>query len=213
MEQYIQQLIEDLNQVANNPPPKPYIEHPPHLENHPFIAELALVPFKTIEKLTGIKQEVFPDMVDLQGGQWHRVTKAIFHVFELLHLELIDAPADLPPEWLYEVLTTNWQAKVQYLPSSGMELELCTGDPMTCPYGEYCDCGEEFDIYELPEKFASIITPVAKTIDAGLVCYLNPETLEIENIPKMLIDDPKEFKMITGYSLEDEELKHESWNE
>ena len=70
MEKYIKQLIEDLNRVAENPPPKPFIESPPHLEDYPDIAELALAPFQTIEELTGIKQETFPDMVDLQGDQW-----------------------------------------------------------------------------------------------------------------------------------------------
>lgn len=213
MEKYVNQLIEDLNRVADNPPPEPYIEPPPHLADCPFIAELALVPLKTLEELTGIKQEAFPDMIDLQGDQWQRVNEAIFNVFESLKIELIDAPPDIPTEWLYEVLTTNWQAEVQYLPSSGMDFELCTGDPMTCPYGEYCDCGEEFDMYELPEKFAQCINPIAQSIDAGFICHLNPETLETEEIPKILIDDPHEFKMVTGYGLEDEELKHESWNE
>lgn len=213
MEKYIEQLIEDLNRVANNPPPKPYIEAPPHLADYPDIAELALVPFKTIEELTGIKQEVFPDMVDLQGDQWKRINEAIFRVFESLKIELIDFPDEIPPEILYEVLTTNWQAEVQHLPSSGMDFELCTGDPQTCPYGEYCDCGEEFDMYELPEKFAPIINPIAQSIDAGLICFLNPETLETEEIPKTLIDDPHEFELLTGYNPDDEELKHESWDE
>lgn len=213
MERYIQQLIEDLNKVASNPPPPPYIDPPPHLADEPSIAELALAPFQTIEELTGIKQEAFPEMDDLQGDQWQRVTEAIFKVFESLKIDLIDAPPDIPSDWLYEVLTTNWQAEVQYLPSSGMDFELCTNDPMTCPYGDYCDCGEEFDIYELPEKYAPIINPIAQSIDAGFSCFLNPETLEIEDIPQIMIDNPHEFEMLTGHSPDDEKLKHESWNE
>ena len=55
---------------------------------------------------------------------------------------------NIPPEILYEVLATNRKTWVQYLPSSGMDLELCTGDPMDCPYGEYCSCGDEWE-----EKF------------------------------------------------------------
>lgn len=213
MKRYIEQLIEDLEQVAKNPPHPAYIEAPPHLDDRPHVAELALVPFKTIEELTGIKQEVFPEIDDLQGDQWERVNEAIFKVFESLHIDLVDAPPGIPPEWLYEVLTTNWQNEVQYLPSSGMDLELCTGDPQTCPYGEYCDCGEEFDEYELPEKFAACIKPIAQSIEAGFICYLNPETLEIEDIPKSLMDNPDEYKMTTGLGLEDEEMEHEKWDE
>lgn len=143
MQRYIQQLIEDLDEVANNPPHSPYIEPPPHLEGDPETAELALVPFRTIEEWTGIKQEVFPDLTQLRGDQWGKVNETILRVYASLHLELIDAPPDIPPEALYEVLTTCWDEPVQYLLSSGMDLELCTGDPMTCPYGEYCDCGED----------------------------------------------------------------------
>jgi hypothetical protein len=213
MEKYIQQIIEDLETVAKNPPKLSYIEPPPHMENDDVISELALVPFKTTEEFTGIKQESFPEIIHLQGDQWQRVNNAIFKVFESLHIELVDTPSGIPPEWLYEVLTTNWQAEVQYLPSSGMNLELCTGNPMTCPYGDYCDCGEEFDEYELPEKFALVINPIEQSIDPGFICYLNPENLEMEDVPKSLMDDPHEFKMNTGFDSDDEDLKYESWDE
>ena len=145
MQRYIEQLIEDLEQVAKIPPPPVYIEAPPHLEESPEIAELALVPFKPISEWTGIAPEVFPDMTDLSDDECKRVNETIFKVFDSLGLTLTDAPPDMPSEWLYEVLTTNWDHPVQYLPLSGMDLELCTGNPMTCPYGEYCDCGDEPD--------------------------------------------------------------------
>lgn len=205
MEQYIRQLIEDLLAVAKNPPKPAWIEPPPHIEEDPVMAELALVPFQTIEELTGIKQEAFPEMDDLQGDQWKRVNEAILKVFDSLFIELVDAPPDIPPEWLYEVLTTNWQVEVQYLPSSGMDLELCTGNPMTCPYGDYCDCGEDWDPYELPEKFDyEVIGRITQAIESDIICYLNPETLDIEYIPK------HSDKQVTGHA---ESLNHEHWKE
>jgi hypothetical protein len=205
MENYIRQLIEDLLTVAQNPPKPTWIQPPPHLEEDPVIAELALVPFQTIEELTGIKQEVFPDMDDLQGDQWERVNDAILKVFDSLFLELVDVPPDIPPEWLYEVLTTNWQEEVQYLPSSGMDLEFCTGNPMTCPYGDYCDCDEDWDPYELPEKYNhEIIGRITQAIEGDIICYLNPETLEIEYIPK------NSEKQGSGHA---EPLNHKHWKE
>ena len=151
MDRYITQLVEDLENAAVNPPTLAYIEPPPHLEKLPDIAELALVPFKTIEEWTGIDAKNFPLMPDLTLKQMEMVNEAIFKVFESLQIELIDIPDEIPAEWLYDVLTTNWDEPVQYLPSSGFDMELCTGDPMTCPYGEYCDCGEEFDLSEEEE--------------------------------------------------------------
>lgn len=214
MEKYIAQLIEDLNRVADNPPPEPFIESPPHLVDYPHIAELALAPFQTIEELTGIKQEAFPDMTDLQGDQWKRVNEAIFMVFESLKIELIDAPPEMPPEILYEVLTTNWQAEVQYLPLSGMDLELCTGDSMTCPYGEYCHCGEDWEEEEmLPEKFGKVVPSIAQAIDAGQICFLNMDTLETEDIIPMLLENPAEFEAVTGEDPRKASLKHINWEE
>ena len=145
MQRYIQQLIEDLDEVANNPPQKSYIEAPPHLAESPEIAELALVPFKPISEWIGIDSIHFPEMTQLTAGQCKKTNEAIFKVFKALRIDLIDLPNDIPPEILYDALTTNWDQYVQYLPLSGHDLELCSGDPDTCPYDVYCDCGEPPD--------------------------------------------------------------------
>lgn len=145
MERYIQQLIEDLEHVADNPPVIPYIEPPPHLEDIPDIAELALVPFKRISEWTELDPDIFPDFDRLTVPQCTKVTEAIFKVFNTYRIEVIDIPKDIPPEYLYEVLSTSFDHYVQYLPSSGFDLELCTGDPHTCPYMSGCDCGEPFE--------------------------------------------------------------------
>jgi len=213
MQKYIDQLVEDLCDTAQNPPAPSFIEVPPHLEEMPDTAELAITPFKTIEDLTGISQEVFPEMIQLDADQCRQVNEAIFKVFNALHIELVDTPTDIPPEILYDVLTDNWDHPVQFLPSSGMDLELCSGDPMTCPYGDYCDCGEEFDEYEIPHRFYSVLPKIAESIDAGLICFLNPDTLEIEEIPKSQMDDPQEFGLKSGNKMKDLELMHERWDE
>jgi hypothetical protein len=165
MQRYIEQLIEDLEAVAKNPPAAPFLEPPLHLKEDPETSELALVPYKSIEEWTGIKQEVFPEINDLQGDQWGRVNEAIFKVFASLKLELLDAPSEMPPEWLYEVLSTNWDHPVQYLPSSGMDLEFCTGDPMDCPYGEYCTCGDNLIEDDIPEEINGFFNDDGTKID------------------------------------------------
>ena len=153
MQRYVEQLIEDLEEVAGNLPAKPYIEPPPHLEEDPDIAELALVPYKTISAWTGIVPEIFHDMTQLTGDQCEKVNEAIFKVFKTFRIDVIDIPKHIPRELLYAVLSTSLDHYVQYLPSSGFDLELCSGDPMTCPYFDYCDCDEpeDFSMDEPPE--------------------------------------------------------------
>lgn len=185
MQNYINQLVEDLEEAAKNPPAPSYFETPPHLEGMEDVSELAQTPYKTIEELTGIKQEEFPEIIALSGDQWGQVNKAIFKVFDSLKLLLVDKPEDIPPEILYEVLTTNWKTYVQYLPSSGMDLELCTGDPWDCPYGEYCTCGEVWEEdYEIPDEYESAVAPITQYMFLGKECHLNCETMEvIEEFP------------------------------
>ena len=143
MQRYVEQLIEDLEQAAKHPPVKPFIEPPPHIADDEVVSELALIPYKTIEEWTGIKQIAFPSIFKLSDNQIKLLNAAIFKVLESLHIELIDKPKFLPEEVLYDILTDYWDDFVQYLPSSGFDWELCTGDPDTCPYGHFCDCMDE----------------------------------------------------------------------
>jgi len=143
MQRYVEQLIEDLGKAAAHPPAMPFIEPPPHIAGDPVVSELALIPFRTIEEWSGIKQEAFPGIFSLTDEQIELLNKAIFKLLDSLNIDLIDIPPDFPPEALYDVVTDNWDDPVQYLPSSGMDWELCTGDPDTCSFGFFCDCGEE----------------------------------------------------------------------
>ncbi len=213
MERYIAQLIQDLEDATQNPPTKPWIEPPPHLAEHTDIAELALVPFKSIEAWTGIGMEVFPEMWQLSADQCSQVNRAIFKLFDALNLNLVDLPGNMPPEMLYEVLTTNWDEPVQYLPESGMDLELCTSDPYDCPYGDYCESCLTDDEMQLSEKLCELVPKIADNIDAGLVCYLNPETFETEEIPQSMLDGFPRFMDDPDPDNELENFAHEQWDQ
>lgn len=145
MQRYVEQLIDDLEEAAANPPAKPFIEPPLHMEEDEEISELALVPFKPIATWTGISPEVFPHSFRLTDPQVALLLEAMFKLLESIKVELVDIPEEIPPEMLYDILTEYWDDKVQYLPSSGMDWEICTGNQQTCPYGEFCDCGDHFD--------------------------------------------------------------------
>jgi hypothetical protein len=214
MDRYIQHLIEDLKTAAQNPPKPSYFENLPVFEDDLSMAELAMVPFKTIEELTGIKKEAFPNFDELHGRNWKALLDAIFEVFNSLKFKLIDVPKGMPKEWLYEAITSNWDCKVQYLPHSGMDIELCTGDPISCPYGIYCSCGiewpddeEYFELKrEIPEKYEAFVAKMAKAIDAGLVGYLNANTLVLKTFQREIYDDPEKFGPLVGSDDEECEI-------
>lgn len=62
----------------------------------------------------------------------------------------------------------------------------------------------------IPEKYQKLVHDVADKIDAGLICFINPETLEIEQIPQGMAD-PKEYELNTGEAWNDS-FNYESWN-
>lgn len=70
---------------------------------------------------------------------------------------------------------------------------------------------EEPESEEIPEKYKKVVSEIADGLSAGLICFLNPDTLEIEEISKDLAYDPEEFEMITGETFESAGLKHDNW--
>lgn len=65
---------------------------------------------------------------------------------------------------------------------------------------------------EVPENYRELVKSIAQNIDCGLVCFINPDTLEVEEIPKSMLEDPFEHKMQTGIDNNDHTFLHEEWD-
>jgi len=70
---------------------------------------------------------------------------------------------------------------------------------------------------EIPEKFRKLVHDVAENIDCGLVCFINPETLEVEEIPKEMVDGLSNFSINPELDDDDDDdddeqkFLHEDW--
>lgn len=145
IEQYVNQLIEDLNNATEKIISKPDIPDNIDIRSVKDMAELIENPFLTIEELTGISQNAFPDHIDMDGIQTRKVLKAMLELMDAFKIK-IHYPAELPFEMKFEAFREGWDTTyVKHLPYSGDDVDFCTDDPQTCPYGEYCDCGKEID--------------------------------------------------------------------
>lgn len=69
---------------------------------------------------------------------------------------------------------------------------------------------EEEEI-QVPDKYLKAVSDIADGIDAGFVCFLNMDTLEVEDVPKDLLFDPEEFELMTGESFETMDFKYPTW--
>ena len=70
----------------------------------------------------------------------------------------------------------------------------------------------------IPEKYRELVHSVAENIDCGLICFINPETLEVEEIPKGMVDGFSDFSINPEFGEEDEDededeqkFLHEDW--
>ena len=73
---------------------------------------------------------------------------------------------------------------------------------------------EIYDVYadeKIPEKFQKPIASIADSINAGFICFFNLDTLEVEELPDLQVDDPEEFEDLTGVSYEEWNTKPENW--
>jgi len=64
---------------------------------------------------------------------------------------------------------------------------------------------------QLPEKYNAVVKDVAGSIDAGFVCFLNTDTLEIDEFPRELLSNSYLYTMNTGVSLDELNLKYTQW--
>jgi hypothetical protein len=67
------------------------------------------------------------------------------------------------------------------------------------------------DVVEIPEKYRELVRKTAEAIDCGMVCFINPETLEMEDVPKSLLEE--RFFTEEDEEEEDDELdlQHQNW--
>lgn len=70
----------------------------------------------------------------------------------------------------------------------------------------------EKEEYEIPEKYKDVVPKIADSLSAGLTCFLNTDTLEIEDVPDNMLMDPEEYELMTEDSTDEFELKYLSWD-
>ncbi len=64
---------------------------------------------------------------------------------------------------------------------------------------------EPDDEVVIPEKYRKLVHDVAESIDCGMVCFVNPDTLEMEDVSKSLLDE--------GFGLEEDDDEENGEND
>ena len=64
---------------------------------------------------------------------------------------------------------------------------------------------------KLPEKYNRVVKEIADNINAGLVCFLNPDTLDTDELPQEFVTEPFNYEMETGMTMDDFNPKYTEW--
>lgn len=138
MHPYLPHLLADIEALIKEPPPGPFIEAPPHLEEMPETVERELSPFTTLEEIMGISREEIPPFFELTHEEWPLLAYAFKKLLQALNITIADLPEKYPDDAYIDLIHCHWDEKIRYLPLAGYDMECCTGDDETCPYGDNC---------------------------------------------------------------------------
>jgi len=154
MDRYVELLLDDMQDAAHGLIGQKKFPDNVEIRSSQSIKELVENPFVTLQELTNIQYNQLPDHTDMDGLQTRKVLRAMLQMLDAFNLKVY-YPEAVPHEIKYEALRDNWDnLKIKYLHFSGDDIDLCTGDPTTCPFGEYCHCVEDLpdDKDTLPKK-------------------------------------------------------------
>ncbi|MCK4661769.1 MAG: hypothetical protein KAT68_02800 [Bacteroidales bacterium] len=128
IQNYINQLITDLQEAAKRIPPKPYYEHGPELDGIEYVLEWENNPYQKMSKLFGIEKFNFPSSEKLNDKQLEILTDEIEKLW-LAYNFYPDFPDNLPAKYKYKVMVDFWDEEVQYISEGQSHIEFCHYEP------------------------------------------------------------------------------------
>lgn len=146
MERYINQLIEDIDEIARNATAKINANNLFNSTNgdnefDPSIVERYIYSEgEQIEKIVGLPQQMLPPPERLTDVQKERLVEQLLGLMELFNFHL-DYPASLPKYHLYGFVWNLWKEKHVYMETGNYHIEMCVYDKEYCQFSDICsDC-------------------------------------------------------------------------
>ncbi|MCD7974096.1 MAG: hypothetical protein LUG18_15775 [Candidatus Azobacteroides sp.] len=71
---------------------------------------------------------------------------------------------------------------------------------------------QEMEKQEIPEEYRDIVSQIINAMDNGFFTYLNPDTLEMEQVSHKGLFDPEEFEEQHDDKMDDYDLVYTTWD-
>jgi hypothetical protein len=155
MENYINQLLEEMEIAKNNLPPKVnyallYPNHPALIYGLDYVVEWEMAPDWKMEDLFGIKKEQLPVAEKLTEFEIEKLNKGILDLWFAFNTIVEDLDERIPQRDLYIAFRNSWEEKtIQYMPDNIYSLDFCEYSPEHCIWNsEFCPC-KNLDVDDL----------------------------------------------------------------
>ena len=142
MQQYVEQLLEDLKNAERAEQPLAIEEEDENLERHFAEVERWLEggePEHTFSYHCGLKTEIFPPAGRLSQQQMLALIEGLGHLFFSWNIT-VEIPEELGVEKTYGLMVSVMDREVEVVTSGFIGIEFCTYDIPSCPFGEHCMC-------------------------------------------------------------------------
>ena len=151
MQRYINQLIEDLHEIAQKASlsgktaeeavsdDESFLKHIEDVENYLHGDQLP------ISEITGILSEQLPPPETLNESQKEQLSVELENFLAHFHFSL-DFPQNYPKHLRYPFIKNFWSEKHSPMRSGTSHIEFCEYDEANCPFPGYCNSCSEFEI-------------------------------------------------------------------
>ncbi|MCF8307478.1 MAG: hypothetical protein K9I68_00570 [Bacteroidales bacterium] len=148
MQNYINQLIEEMREAAKQAPPQKTLDDVKTPEEFEECMEFGHTgrnmeeKTKTLAQLFGIPSSHLPAVEQLSGKQIKTLIEEIEKLWTAYHL-IPEVPEKAPDELHYNALRNEWDEEIVYVPYGAWHMDFCDGNCEECQFLEYCDTGKE----------------------------------------------------------------------
>lgn len=157
MDRYIEQLIEDIRNAAEQAPQQEFddseLDDEEALEMELEESERIINgPFEKLSDIVGVSKELLPAPDRLGESQKKQLVPELEILLNAYNF-IPDYPDNVPAEMLYKAFYNIWDDEFVRVTSGQFHIEFCDYDEATCPFPGFCDfCNEDNIPEEIPEN-------------------------------------------------------------
>jgi hypothetical protein len=174
MQHYLNQLITDIKEAAENLPEKPYYDIPPEAKGIEYVIEWENAVEKPMHEWIGIAKENFLPPENLTDDELDMMVDEIQKLWAAYNF-YADLPENLPARITYKLLVDYFDKPVAWISEGMLHIEFCDYEPEKCPFPEeFCKCKD----YDDGSNIHGLHTSSENAAD---IYNLEKEIKEIEN--------------------------------